>query len=119
MKVQISIVIIVITVIFGGFIFYQSVIHNSLKPGECLIEINKRYVASASKGKYYRIEKTNYSNYVVSTYHNKAWLLLKNKDKDYFDNNDIFQYELTPCPDTRSEMNQGIDQRVKHINFKR
>ena len=89
-------------ILLSFFLIYSgcSLRLNHHKNGECLKEIDKRYVAD-HKASVYRIDKAKIGfGYWISQHRGKkkAWQKLGRKRFSYFDETDMFKYKKIDCP---------------------
>jgi hypothetical protein len=92
----------------------------NLLPGTCINETNKKYV-STSKGSQtiYKVNRANGDTYSVSNFKRGTWIFLSEKRRDYFIENNNFNYSIVQCPDKKKEESDSLKDRVKSIQFKR
>ncbi len=95
----------------------ENLLSFSYDEGDCLQEINKRYIASSSerKGMLYRIDKVDKNDVLISTWHNGGWLQIGRKPYSYFDEGKTFKYDTTSCPDGRAK-DKAITDKIKSID---
>jgi hypothetical protein len=113
MKIFYSIVLLSLTIAFTSCMNdYHS---NLLVKGKCIKEINMKYVRGARPINLYRVESVQGRTINISTWHNNAWLFMKEKPKRYFSDSKTFVYKKTNCPGIKDE--RGIADKIKSIEI--
>ncbi len=89
----------------------------NLSPKTCVKEVNSTYVAGENtKFTIYRIESQLPDLYAISTWHNRTWLFLKQKPRDYFVDGKIFKYSIVNCPDQK-RAKKGMKAKIKSLDL--
>ena len=83
----------------------------------CIKEVNKQYVSPGKDSEYiYKIDRVRNDKYAISSYSNRDWVSLGDKEIGYFKEGKVFRFENIECPGNIK--NAKLGDRLKSLEFR-